>query len=513
MKAALQRARGVAVLSGLLALLTALTGLAMLGQPQPAAAQASHVVYFPWVPNEDTLNGQGPWHGKISFQNLSDQTCAVSIWVGRLGSWQRTTQLSVNAYRALSISAGSLAVPEPGAPVRLEAFCPLAATAKILLPDVINTPWSDDAIIVTGYTAVTQADVDASLATPSSGWFLPIVQTNSGWNSNIRIANLAEQTTSVTLRVFPNDNTAGGAGAALTIQRTIQIGATLNLDLLAELGVTEWVGYAEVHADGPVGVLTHRSKPAAAMAMTNVATSGDLQSSGTYRLAAPLLFTGYNDWNTGINLANISNETANITIGYYAAAGGFVREEQLTIAPRSMQYIYTPSHVAQEAFVGSGLITSDQPLAAAIDEVKYSTIEGLSYLASTVSQQHAAIPITFREDPPQGQHDNSGINIHNMNPDAEQTISITFISTTGQPILAEPVQLTLPAGSNNFVYLPSIPDYPPGTVAAAQITSNDPAGFVAVSNDVNYAVPGDGSVVFSATGVSGYLRLIATPAD
>lgn len=488
----------------------ALTGLAMFGQAQPAAAQASHIVYFPWVPNDTTLNGQGPWHGKISFQNLSAETCSVSIFVGRLGSWQRTTQLSVNAYRALSISAGSLAVPEPGAPVRLEAFCPLAATAKILLPDVVGTPWSDDAIIVTGYTALTQTDVDASQATPSSGWFLPIVQTNSGWNSNIRIANLGERTTAVTLRLFPNNNTAGGDGAALTIQRTIQIGSTLDFDILAELGVTGWVGYAEVHADGPVGVLVHRSKPAAATVMTNVAASGDLQSSGGYRLAAPLLFTGYNDWNTGINLANISNQSANVTIRYFAAAGAFVREEQLSIAPRSMQYIYTPAQVAQEEFVGSGLITSDQPLVAAIDEVKYSTVEALSYLASSVVQQHASIPTTFREDPTRGRHDNSGINIHNMNPDAEQTVAITFVSNTGQQILPEPVQLTLPPGSNNFVYLPSIPGFPPGTVAAAQIVSDDPAGFVAVSNDVNYAVPGDGSVVFSATGASGYLRLVAT---
>jgi hypothetical protein len=260
-------------------------------------------------------------------------------------------------------------------------------------------------------------------------------------------------------------------------------------------------------------VLVHRSKPAAATAITNVATSADLQDSGSYRMAAPLLFTGYNDWNTGINLANISNATANVTISYFAAAGGFVREEQLSIAPRSMQYIYTPGHVPQDAFVGSGLITSDQPLAAAIDEVKYTTVEALSYLAGTLSQQQAAIPITFREDPLNGRHDNSGINIHNMNPDLEQTVAITFVSTTGQPILPEPVQLTLPPGSNNFVYLPNIPDFPPGTVAAAQISSNDPAGFIAVSNDVNYAVPGDGSVVFNATGVSGYLRLIATPAE
>jgi hypothetical protein len=511
MQPALQRPRGVALLCGVLALLTALTGLAVLGQSRPVAAQAPYNVYLPWVPNGDTLNGQGPWHGKVSFQNLSENQCSVSIFVGRPGFWQKTAQLSVNAYAVRSISASSLAVPEPGAPVRLEAFCPLAATAKILLPDVLRTPWSDDAIIVTGYTALTQADVDAAQASASSGWFLPIVQTNSGWNSNIRIANLAEQTTGITLRLYSHDNQSGSAGAALTIQRTIQIGATINLNIQEELGIPEWVGYAEIHSDGPVTALVHRSKLAAATALTNVAMSGDIQALGSYRMAAPLLFTGYNDWNTGINLANISDQTANVTISYFAAAGGFVREEQLAIAPRSMQYIYTPAHVAEQAFVGSGLIQSDVPLVAAIDEVKYSTIEALSYLASSVSQQWAAIPIAFREDPARGRHDNSGINIHNMNPDAEQTVEITFLSNTGEPVLPAPIQLTLPAGSNNFVYLPQIPDFPPGTVAAARITSNDAAGFVAVSNDVNYVVPGDGSVVFSATGVNGYLQLVATP--
>ena len=511
MKPALARPRGVALLCGLLTLLAALTGLAVLGQTRPAAAQAAYNMYLPWVPNGDTLNGQGPWHGKVSFQNLSASQCAVAIYVGRTGSWHQTAQLSVTPFAVRSISASSLAVPEPGAPVRLESFCPLAATAKILLPDVLRTPWSDNAIIVTGYTALTQADVDAAQASASSGWFLPIVQTNSGWNSFVRIANLAEQTTLITLRLYAHDNQAGSAGAALTIQRAVEVGATINLDILAELGVAEWVGYAELHADGPVTALVHRSKPDAATALTNVAVPGDTQLPGMYRLSAPLLFTGYNDWNTGINLANISDQVANVTISYFAAAGGFVREEYLAIAPRSMQYIYTPAHVTEEAFVGSGLIQSDVPIVAAIDEVKYTTIEALSYLASSVPQVWAAIPITFREDPARGRYDNSGINIHNMNPDAEQTVEITFLSNTGEPVLPEPIPLTLPAGSNDFIYLPEIEDFPPGTVAAARITSSDAAGFVAVSNDVNYVVAGDGSVVFSAAGVDGYLRLVATP--
>ncbi|MEZ4569821.1 MAG: hypothetical protein R2849_05740 [Thermomicrobiales bacterium] len=75
------------------------------------------------------------------------------------------------------------------------------------------------------------------------------------------------------------------------------------------------------------------------------------------------------------------------------------RESDVRMAPRSMQYIYTPNNVDEAGFVGSAMIESNQPVAAAIDEVKYSTVEATCYLASSVGQVDAAIPVTFREDP------------------------------------------------------------------------------------------------------------------
>ncbi len=143
--------------------------------------------------------------------------------------------------------------------------------------------------------------------------------------------------------------------------------------------------------------------------------------------------------------------------------------------------------------------------------MKYETIEAISYVASTVGQVDAAIPVTFREDPLNGRHDNSGINIQNMNPDQPQTVEIRLITNTGQNVLSQPFLLTLPPGGNNFVYLPNLAEIPPGTVAAARITSDDLFGFVALSNDVNYSVSGDGSVTFMASGEAGYYRLLGAP--
>lgn len=491
-----------------LALSTVVPGIAMVVGPRQAQAQEMHVVHLPWVPNADTVNGIGPWHGKLSFQNLSNGACGVSIFVGGPDGWQKKAQLSINGNATRTVSATSLAVPRPGAPMRLEAFCPLVASVKELTPNPVNSPWSDGSAIVTGYTGIAQADVRTATTNSSSGWFLPIVQTNTGWNTTLKIANL-HPTTTTTARVefYPNGNQLGGAGITRTVSVTIPAGAAVQIDALSELGVTGWVGYAGITADRPVGVLAHRSKPIANMAITNVAVAADRTANGPFLSVAPLLFSAYNGWNTGINLANVADREATVKVRYFETGGSFVREETLRLPPRSMRFLYTPGNIDQVGFVGSATIESDVPLVGAIDEVKYETTEAMSYLASTVPQTSAAIPITFKENPANRRHDNSGINIANLNPDAEQRVEIAFHSDTGMSILSEPVVVTLPAGSSAFVYLPFVESLPAGTMAAARLTSADPLGFVAVSNNVNYAVSGDGSVVFNATGEQGLYRL------
>ena len=472
--------------------------------------------YFPWVPSDEVINEVGPWRGILSFQNLGEQSCSVSIYVGRLGSWTKQAQLSIAAGSSRSPSANSLGIPSPGAPVRLEALCPMAASLKIVSPDSRQSPWSDGATIVSGYTGLSGADVDS--AENSDGdwvWYLPIVQTNSGWNSIIRVTNLNPSSgADATVRLFPSNNIDGDEGAIATIETAIAPGTSAAIDVREAVGVDGWIGFAEIVSEEPVGAYALRSKPSTNMAITNMATSGVPEPAAErYLLAAPLVFTAYNGWNTGINLANVSNEWATVTVSYFAVAGDLVRETEIEMPPRSMTYIYTPHNVEEEGFVGSAMIESNQPVAAAIDEVKYETVEAISYIASSVGQVDAAIPVTFREDPLNGRNDNSGINIQNMNPDAGQTVEIRLITNVGIDVLPEPFLLTLPSGGNNFVYLPNLSDVPPGTVAAARITSPDPFGFVALSNNVNYSVPGDGSVTFMASGEAGYYRLLGAPSQ
>jgi len=505
-----------------LALLIALSGLlpalAPIAQAQTGELQ---IAYIPWVPNGESIGGQGPWYGLVSFQNRSDDFCSFQVYVvapdkkdldgdGDLVEpvWTPTAGVSLKEWESRSLSVQGMSLPEPGSPVRLEAACDFSVSLKQYTPNVRRTPWSDGSQVVTGYAALSDTDMAVARATDASAWFLPIVQTNSDWNTFLRIANFAEANTSVTVEIYPSGNIQGAGGATLSLDRQLRVTESWTIDVLSALGVNDFVGFARITASADIGVVAQRVKPGAMMAITNVAVAVDGNATeGSYRSAAPLLFTDYNGWNTGITLANPSQQPANVTLQYFPTDGEMLREESIVIAPRDMQYIYTPGTVDQEGFVGSATILSNVPIVAAIDEVKYETSEALSYMASGAPQHVAGVPIVFKEDPPAGLHDNSGVSIVNLDPVNEQVVRLRVRSRAGAELLGLPLAIRLPAGGSSFIYLPFIDEIPAGTNGSLTIETDSEAGFVAISNDVNYAAGGDGSVVFLAAGNGGVYHI------
>ena len=139
--------------SRLLALVASVLFLiASASLPGKARADDVYVVYFPWVSNNETIGGQGPWSSTLAIHNLSNNPCPMSVYVVQTSGWNKTAQLSLNAASTRSIAALSLGVPKPGSPVRLEATCPIAASVKAFAPATAAAPWSDGAGIITGYT-------------------------------------------------------------------------------------------------------------------------------------------------------------------------------------------------------------------------------------------------------------------------------------------------------------------------------------------------------------------------
>jgi hypothetical protein len=448
---------------------------------------------------------------------------------------------------------------------------------------------------VDGYTAIPEQDVpwgpastvchdinggndcfdagDYIVGIPNFGAFdghsyLPIVQTNSGWNSIVHITNVDPSSpdfASVTITLY----TAAGQGAfgpsVGSFTATLNQGQTATIDLKADMGIPDgWVGSAWITSDYGVVANVNRQKPSTDMALTNTAapslfattspsqgggfiTGTQASPSGQFTMVAPLILKAYNGWNSGVNIANISELTNTVTVTWVGPTGNVVGSDSVTIPAKAMEYIYTPNTQdlgLNSGFVGAAVLTSVLPFHAAIDEVKYSGTgqdvgQAMSYIAtdSGASASFCAagssfpfcdwnkyfvlspigswpslnIPLIQKGSPLTGMGDTSGINIFNASADASSTDWINFYQPSGAlaaPTLNAPYEITLGALNTATIYTMDFSEMSAGFQGSAQIIPVAGAGVVfGVSNNVNYAVPGDGSAVYNAVNTWGQFRL------
>ena len=400
---------------------------------------------------------------------------------------------------------------------------------------------------VDGYTAVPLFDLvlasDEEWSIPQAGlenqsrWVLPIVQTNNGWNTEFFITNVSGLNNSVTVTFYR----AGGQGYAgegemILSGELLASGETVRVDLL-DYGFEEGVvGSLWIDATHAVVATAFRHKVETGMMLTTNAQPRHDQILGEFTFDptvkfGPLVFRDYNGWNTGINIANLSTNDNRVTVTYYNYAGNAVATERVTIPPRAMEYVYTPA--TGNFGIGANQITAvridgDYPLVAAIDEVKYLGGQGeghaMSYPASFATGSGSveepdpeegrylyeallALPLVQKGNPTTGVGDTSGINLFNPSPWATKAY-IQFVDQSGVPVAPtvantdaeDPIELPLSAGAGATVYTLNYSEMPAGFQGAAIVGvgyGTYGSALVAVSNNVNYAVDGDGSAVFN----------------
>ncbi len=470
-----------------------------------AGADVSGTIYLPWVPNGDTTGGLGPWFGQIEIQNPSSSICIVQVTAGVAGgSWPGSTTVDLGPHQMADLSPESIGLREPGGAVVLSSTgCKASAAVKQASGGFKDAPWSHGADEITGYTGIPQEDVAGS-----PDWILPIVQTNNSWNSYIRVSNVDPTAAAkATVEIFSYQNDGGQDGSDYSVTMTIAAGATRTIDVHDAVSVSGYVGFARITSTGHIAALVQREKSVARMAMVNVASTYNTsffatQGAGDYALEAPIVFNAYNGWNTGINLANPNDATANVTISYPGAGRP---DDTISLAPYSADYVYTPGNApAQSGFTGNAVIYSDVPVAASVDEVKYSTNDSISYTAVPAAGTQISVPVVFKQSLNGNRSDNSGINLSNGT-DRQTTVEISIYNTIGV-LVGGPYDLTVPAHSGNFIYLASV-SVPSGTVGNAIVSSLDGARIAAVSNDVSYDIEGNGSAVFNAPSDAGLYQL------
>ena len=397
--------------------------------------------------------------------------------------------------------------------------------------------------MIDGYTAVPQYDValaddGGAILEGQSRWVLPIVQTNSGWNTEIFITNISGKNNAVSVTFYP----AAGQGVAgpsklILSGKALAVGATVRINL-RDYGFPEGVvGSVWIDATHAVVAGAFRHKPATSMMLTTNAQprhdafSEDLDVDPTVKYG-PLVFRDYNGWNTGINIANLSSYDNRVTVTYYNYQGNVVASEAVTIPPRAMEYVYTPAtgnFGLGENQVTAVRIAGQYPLVAAIDEVKYLggqgeghamsypaaySFEGLSVnnpnpIADTgrnFYDRALSLPLVQKGDPMTGTGDTSGINLFNASAEWDVEAWVQFLDASGVPVAPtvagtdaeDPLVLPLAPHAGATVYTLTFSEMSDGFQGAAIVgVINVLAELVGVSNNVNYAVAGDGSAAFN----------------
>jgi hypothetical protein len=459
-------------------------------------------VFFPWVPNGAMLGSMGPFYGAIVIQNLEAQPISINMGTMSAPNYTLVTR-EIVPHGSITMTAAELGVPEPGSGVFVYTTTTVnnnpARFAGVQKQTTAVPPHTTQFLartsgahqVVDGYAGLTGPDID------DNKFVLPIVQSNSGWNTVIRVAsNLADGLTGdVTVALHP-----AGGGDTISITRRMKDGETTTFDL-QDLNVGEgFVGSAVITSSAlSILVLAERYKESTNMLITNVAKRAGHCNETHY---APLVFENHNSWNTGISVANLSNTANAVKITYFAMNGAVADEATLTIPPNGQDFRYTPSSGIGSSFVGAAIIEGAAPLCAAVDEVKYTGDQpdvghSMGYLSTgttAYSSQSLMLPLAQRGTFSTGLGDTSGIQLFNVR-DQNAVVEVHFVDQSGN--FVRTVQTNMAGRTSATVYVMAI-DLPDGFQGSAIIDVISGTGWVTgISNNVNYQVQFDGSAAYS----------------
>jgi hypothetical protein len=305
-----------------LALVTSAFAVALMpaGADTPSYS-GTEWVFFPWVPNGETLSDTGPWYATVTIQNLEGETINVNTHSVAGGGSSFTTTIS--PYASKTLPAGQLGVGSPGGPLAISANfqtpqyiqidgddsdIPIPPKIGAVMKQVSPNPSPSGAgtnsghISVDGHTAIPAQDIPwgqnstfcqniagddgcnnvgaFTHGEPEGGFdghsYLPIVQTNDNWNSVIHVSNIDASSPSaaaVTLKFFATDQQGVFSSENHGIEFTeyLDPGETWTFDLNEQNFPENWVGSVWIISDYSMATSVNRVKAETDMVVTNTA--------------------------------------------------------------------------------------------------------------------------------------------------------------------------------------------------------------------------------------------------
>ncbi len=518
-------------------------------------------VYFPAVGNADESTGLGAAQTSITVQNLSVDDAYIFIYVGEpedddgidLDNWDVVEYAYLSGGASKTFQGSDLEIPSGEVrPVVVAGYNYVVMSegdggSFLELGPVILAGVAKQAVTGDSLPYTTAADTSVSgynaIGGRELGYFdqlyFPIVQTNCGpggcWNSILRIANMGlDDNAAVTVRFFPADDGSGSLQTGFQLQGLVDVGEVWSIDL-SEWVPEGWVGSAHVYTDDAVGAIVDRVKVGTDMWITNTASNAnyaevDIPSAGTnaevsasypYVLFAPDVRTDYNGWNTGINVANTVDYDTDVSIQYFGSNGNAPAAQTRRLAAHGMTYFYNPSDPSEDRcdqpatdvpgceFIGGAIILSSNPVAVAVDGVKYfgndaNVGQAFSYSATGNAYDVLAAALIQKGNPANGMGATSGINFMNANASAT-VVEATWLNPSGFGASNFGSSIVwVPGFATGFVYTMFHNNLPNGYVGSAIVTSELP--IVATTANVDYQVNGDGTAIWNLSNPCGFFR-------
>ncbi len=547
--------------------LSVFVGALAIGSAQEEELPAGGTgAYFPWVPYAADLDGMGPFYGAVTVQNLESDAHDLYFFAGVGESDQAYGDPyvvgNVQGDASVTVNASDLGVSEPGAPVRVhsvpngvgiswdsdenefiglpedddnnngddnsflglgDVLGNVAGTVKNVSPMPSESARTSAAhVTVDGYSGLTEEQV----AFDEDTHMLPIVQTNDGWNTEIKIASFAGENdpnpgTSYTITFYESGGQGSAGPSSGSYSEQIKGGEVHTIDITDIAGIDEgWVGNAFITSNAPVGAVAERFKAEDEMLLTNVSRPVLTDDNGFNQVQdiayAPLVFQQYNNWNTGISVANLDDTQSNtVTITYFTPGGSQVGSDQLTIPPRGMEFVFTAGDQdlgLGDGHIGAAIVSGTTALQAAVDQVKYlgdaeDTGDAMSYLTNhqafdgevADNPDMLALPLVQKGNPATGLGDTTGVQFFNPNPQFNTVFDVTFYDPTGNPVaptLDEEITVNLSAHQGFTLYTHNYSEMPAGFQGSLIVDVHE-GNVSAVSNNVNYETGADGAVVFN----------------
>ena len=89
----------------------------------PVTTKTSNVewLFYPWVPNEEPLDGAGDWFGSVTIQNLENYKVRIDFSKTAGGNIATGDWTTLEPHASKIFSAGNLGLPHDGAGVAVRA--------------------------------------------------------------------------------------------------------------------------------------------------------------------------------------------------------------------------------------------------------------------------------------------------------------------------------------------------------------------------------------------------------